>query len=489
MPVSLRRSVAACALACVAVWLPGCDARVVKDRVVRLPGWDAELPSAHFSGYLSITNTKHLHYYLVESEVDPENAPIVLWLNGGPGCSSIDGLLYEHGPFRVNSTDPTRLVRFEQNWARLANVLYLEAPVGVGFSYSTNPEEYNVDDDSTADDNLMAMQLFFDLYPEFARLPFYITGESYGGVYVPTLAEAIMKATYAKTFRGPVLGGIAVGNGCTGTKKGVCGTERDKYESEYLLGQSFVEPSLKAAIRDSCDFDRKAGVTEKCKELLKKMYAGIGRVNLYNIYGECPPDVQHTLKAPLGENSIHNELLLGGSEDGLGVVGPVACLDSVDASAWINRDVVLKALHVRKPSFAWATCANSIKYTSTRENLPRDTYPALLNFTRVVIYNGDWDACVPYTDNWAWTSEMGFPIRKPWHPWTYSSPLKGAGQVGGYAISYTVKSDLATAAAKGEAAVKGFDFVTIRGGRHEVPETAPNKAFEVLRRLLNQEEF
>jgi hypothetical protein len=375
--------------------ISGSDARVVKDRVHRLPGWDAELPSAHFSGYLSITQTKHLHYYLVESEVDPANAPLVLWLNGGPGCSSMDGLLYEHGPFRVNTTDPTRLVRFNQNWAQLANVLYLEAPVGVGFSYSTNPDEYNVDDDSTANDNLTAMQLFFDLYPEFARLPFYITGESYGGVYVPTLAEAIMKATHAQKFRGPVLGGIAVGNGCTGTKKGTCGTEHDKYLSAYLLGQSFVEPGLKTAIEDACDFDRKGGVTDECRGLLKQMYANIGRVNMYNIYGECPPDAKHVLTAPLGTDSVHSEVVqsVGVGADGVGVVGPVACLDSVDASAWINRDVVLKALHVRKPSFAWATCANSIKYTSTREDLPRDTYPALLNFTRVVIYNGDWDVC------------------------------------------------------------------------------------------------
>ena len=72
-----------------------------KDEVNKLPGWDAALPSHHFSGYLQASPTKRLHYYLVQSEIDWNEDPVVLWFNGGPGCSSLDGFLYEHGPFRV----------------------------------------------------------------------------------------------------------------------------------------------------------------------------------------------------------------------------------------------------------------------------------------------------------------------------------------------------------------------------------------------------
>ena len=126
------------------------------DKIASLPLWDNELPSDQFSGYLDIPNsTKHLHYWLIESENDPANDPVVLWLNGGPGCSSLDGLIYEHGPFRLETDAKSGKLafnRFDYSWNKKANVVYLEAPVGVGFSYSDKgKEDYEkCDDDNTA---------------------------------------------------------------------------------------------------------------------------------------------------------------------------------------------------------------------------------------------------------------------------------------------------------------------------------------------------
>ena len=127
------------------------------DKIASLPLWDSELPSDQFSGYLDIPNSsKHLHYWLIESENDPEKDPIVLWLNGGPGvrviigrqnrkrprnsqrqrcpslcclmfvlqCSSLDGLIYEHGPFRLETDPKTGKLafnRFEYSWNKKAN--------------------------------------------------------------------------------------------------------------------------------------------------------------------------------------------------------------------------------------------------------------------------------------------------------------------------------------------------------------------------------
>ena len=141
------------------------------DEIKSLPGWNQELPSKQYSGYLDITPTRHYHYWFVECEEDPENAPVVLWLNGGPGCSSLIGLVYEHGPFRINdSTNPPTLYRFDHNWAKLANMIYLESPVGVGFSYSDNIEDYdNLDDDSTVNDNFLAVEKFFERFPELRK--------------------------------------------------------------------------------------------------------------------------------------------------------------------------------------------------------------------------------------------------------------------------------------------------------------------------------
>ena len=59
------------------------SAAYAPDEITSLPGWDAKLPSKQYSGYLSASNTSHLHYWFVASENDPENAPTVLWLNGG----------------------------------------------------------------------------------------------------------------------------------------------------------------------------------------------------------------------------------------------------------------------------------------------------------------------------------------------------------------------------------------------------------------------
>ena len=95
----------------------------------------------------------------------------------------MDGWAYEHGPFRINDTDSTQLYRFDYTWAKLANMLYIEAPVGVGFSYSDDPSDYpKCNDDNTAQDNLAGVETFYKLFPEHKPNDLWITGESYAGV-------------------------------------------------------------------------------------------------------------------------------------------------------------------------------------------------------------------------------------------------------------------------------------------------------------------
>lgn len=186
------------------------------DEILSLPGWSGKLPSRQFSGYLKGSNTTNLHYWFVESETDPENAPTVLWLNGGPGCSSLDGFFYEQGPFEIDKKDHTKLISREYRWNRLVNMIFLENPVGVGFSYSDS-NDYKCNDDRTAIEGRVALEDFFNnKFPELKKNKFFITGESYGGIYVPTFAEEIVKNELAGTYTGAKLTGIGVGNGCTG---------------------------------------------------------------------------------------------------------------------------------------------------------------------------------------------------------------------------------------------------------------------------------
>eukprot|EP01048_Picozoa_sp_COSAG05_P028331 COSAG05_NODE_8732_length_676_cov_1.656846_1_plen_155_part_01 len=123
------------------------------DLVVSLPGLDVAPPFDQYAGFLQgVASSSNLFYWLVESQSDsPLDDPLVLWLQGGPGCSSLIGLLTEHGPFKVAppqgthsgarinavgpSTTPRLLTNYGSSWNKNANVLYLETPAWVGLSF------------------------------------------------------------------------------------------------------------------------------------------------------------------------------------------------------------------------------------------------------------------------------------------------------------------------------------------------------------------
>jgi len=466
------------------------------DRIKSLPGWTGDLPSKQFSGYLNGSNTTRLHYWFVEAEKSPATAATVLWFNGGPGCSSLDGFFYEHGPFEVDRSDYTKLVEREFRWNTLVNMLYIEAPVGVGFSYSID-RDYKCDDDRTATENRAAVEDFFSKFPEYKENQFWITGESYAGVYVPTLAEAILHGEKDGTYTGAKLNGIAVGNGCSGTEVGICGDgpQGTYYEWQYLLNTGFIDQNLKDSVNKACDWEaasanEKNALSAKCVSLLNAASAEIAHVNMYNIYGDCvssscpsgdsvlrgkvPQSKQITVMDMLQQHTLNSRITPH---------GPDACIDSAAASGYLNQPEVWDALHVQDPGFCWSVCgsAKGWSYTSTRTNLPANTYPELVGDMRVVIFNGDWDACVPYTDGQAWTDGMGFETAKSWHAWTYTSTLGNENQVAGYATKYDVSGV--------GSGTGSFEFITVKGGRHEVPETAPGQALELVNRLLSGTEF
>jgi len=464
-----------------------------EDEITTLPGWTGPLPSRQFSGYLSLKSGSNLHYWLVESEKDPATAPTVLWLNGGPGCSSLDGFFYEMGPFVINPDNT--LTQRPVRWNEKANMVYLEAPVGVGFSYSST-KDYANSDDRTAQENMEALELLFtQKFPEYKNNPFFITGESYAGVYVPTTAEAILQSS---TYAGAAVSGILVGNGCSGTEVGICssGSQATYSEWSYLLQTPFVSGALKEKANKACDWDAaKAGnknaLSFNCISVLNEASQGIDNVNLYNVYGDCTSGGcsgsgqeargKVPMRAPLVVEDPNNpgvtrklQRIIPG--------GPDACIDSTLASNYLNQPSVIEAMHVKAPDHCWSVCATAAgwSYNSTRTNLPRDTYPFLISkLKRVIIYNGDFDACVPYTDGEAWTSGMGFPVKSAWHAWKYTSLSGAVDQVAGYATSYDV-----SALGGGS-----FEFVTIKGGRHEAPESAPAQSLEMLTRAFDGTPF
>ncbi|KAK6459579.1 Alpha/Beta hydrolase protein [Scheffersomyces xylosifermentans] len=161
-----------------------------------------------YTGFLDVdVLDKHFFYWFFESRNDPKNDPVILWLNGGPGCSSATGLFFELGPSSINST--LHPVYNPYSWNSNASVIFLDQPVGVGYSYTGGSAVTNTDD--AGKDVFIFLELFFQKFPQFSKNDFHIAGESYGGHYVPKFASEIINSS-DRSFE---LTSILVGNGIT----------------------------------------------------------------------------------------------------------------------------------------------------------------------------------------------------------------------------------------------------------------------------------
>lgn len=117
-----------------------------------------------------------MHYWFVESMNDPANDPVAFWTNGGPGCSGLLGFLSEQGPFRPNKD--LSLSFNEYTWNKVANMVFVEQPCGVGYSYSENDDDYHNNDAQAAKDNYQMIQEFMKRFPEYSTNDMYFTSES-----------------------------------------------------------------------------------------------------------------------------------------------------------------------------------------------------------------------------------------------------------------------------------------------------------------------
>ncbi|KAL6326873.1 hypothetical protein AAG906_012149 [Vitis piasezkii] len=216
-----------------------------KDRIERLPG-QPHVGFSQYGGYVTIDESKGeaLYYYFVEAPTSKEYLPLLLWLNGGPGCSSLGaGAMAELGPFRVHSDGKT-LYRNRFAWNKAANVLFLETPSGVGFSYSNISYNYRGDRKQPR-------------FPEYKKRDFYIAGESYAGHFVPQLAHVIL--------------------------------HHNKKANRTII-------NLKG-ITKHCDFS--PGVTnqnKECNAAFEEVDPNIANIDIYNIYGPVCLDTNLTAK-------------------------------------------------------------------------------------------------------------------------------------------------------------------------------------------------
>ncbi|KAK8761390.1 hypothetical protein V5799_027348 [Amblyomma americanum] len=186
--------------------------------VADLPGLQEPINFKHYSGYLNIANGGALHFWFMESQRSPSEDPVILWLSGGPGCSSLIAAVAEQGAFRVGYQGINMTVN-PYSWNKVANIIFLESPVGVGFSYDLS-DNYTTNDTKTTHDNYLAVLKFFDNFENFRQNDFYIMGESYAGVYVPLLVKRVLQDPHGINLKG-----YAIGNGAM---------------DEQLIGNSIV---------------------------------------------------------------------------------------------------------------------------------------------------------------------------------------------------------------------------------------------------------
>ncbi|CAN0890259.1 Serine carboxypeptidase-like 3 [Linum grandiflorum] len=177
--------------------LSGYESTAIK----HLPGFQGPLPFYLETGYIGVGEAEEsqLFYYFVKSERNAEQDPLLLWLTGGPGCSSLSGLFFEIGPLQFeqleyNGSLPTLILRPQTSWTQVSSIIFLETPAGTGFSYSTNPAVRPSDTLQASHVNEF-LRKWLMTHSEFMSNPLYIGGDSYSGITIPPIVQQLVIGT------------------------------------------------------------------------------------------------------------------------------------------------------------------------------------------------------------------------------------------------------------------------------------------------------
>ncbi|XP_029900390.1 lysosomal protective protein [Myripristis murdjan] len=437
-------------------------AQYAPDEVRQLPGMMFKPNYQQWSGYLQAGPGKFLHYWFVSSQRDPVKDPLVLWLNGGPGCSSLDGFLSENGPFHVND-DGATLYENKFSWNKIANILYLEAPAGVGYSYSDD-QKYETNDDQVADDNYLALQSFFNKFPNFTENEFFIFGESYGGIYAPTLSLRVATGTAKINFKG-----FAVGNGLSSF---AFNDQALIYFGYYhgLFGEDlWRDLNINCCDKESCNFYNTS--SETCKTLLNVAFRIVyeSGLNEYALYLDCEGGIKSHQGYERSMSHLFKNLrkywsttkVAGAPSVPLGEVPP--CINSTAQMNWLNRGDVRKALHIPDTLPPWDICSEVVgaQYTTLYQTMKEAHLKLLSLGLRVLVYNGDTDmACNFLGDQW-FVEDLGLTPTTKYKAWIDDDQIAGFYQQFG-----------------------NMTFLTVKGAGHMVPQWAPGPAFHMFQSFI-----
>lgn len=454
-----------------------------------------------------------LHYQFIASSLarPVQETPVVLWMNGGPGSSSLLGLLQELGPLMLNATGG--LFANPYAWTQRAHLLILESPAGVGYSYCAaqlRGGSCSNTDKSTARAARAAVVDFYGrLFPELRKTDLWLTGESYAGVYVPTLAKELLE----HAERDVPLAGLAVGDPCTDNACQADSMDMVWYSHKYgfLPDQLFEtlwhtcamrHPSPRAAGRWRADRLGAVGAVDAA--------GGSGPRPLRAISPELA-DVCTVARRKYLAITSHgfsqdwpraylNDLTLYGPSATTAFDAP-GSLDAATA-AYMNRPDVRAALHVeRAPTQAWPGPHSGWTYTSdyaacnaaapagapSMLELYRELAPRL---QRTVVFNGDSDPCVSYEGTREAIARVGFAELGGggYRPWFFNATAASPELLAAKPVLFGPSLALWSAGAQPGGSVveyeHGLSFLTVHGSGHMVPQFRPRAALHLLTKLL-----
>ncbi|XP_019092943.1 PREDICTED: serine carboxypeptidase-like 7 isoform X1 [Camelina sativa] len=408
--------------------------------VESLPGFDGPLPFELETGYIGVGEEEEvqLFYYFIKSERNPKEDPLLLWLSGGPGCSSISGLLYENGPLTVklevyNGTLPS-LVSTTYSWTKVSSIIYLDQPVGTGFSYSRTQLVDKPSDSGEAKRIHEFLHKWLGKHQEFLSNPFYVTGDSYSGKVIPALVQEISKGKYL-CCKPPInLQGYVLGNPLTESEIDI------NHRIPYAHGMALISDELYESMKRICkgEYINVDPRNTECLKLVEEYEKCINRIFEAHI---ITPYCEENQETPPDSYTYRYVL----------------------TTYWANYESVHRALHVNKGSIGeWARCHWRIPYTrDIKSSVPYhvnnsiDGYPSL-------IFSGDHDMVVPFLGTQAWIRSLNYSLIDDWRPWMIGD------QTAGYTRTYANK----------------MTFATIKGGGH-TPEYKPEETSIMFQRWIS----
>ncbi|ESQ44733.1 hypothetical protein EUTSA_v10003211mg [Eutrema salsugineum] len=390
-----------------------------KSTIRYLPGFQGPLPFKLETGYIGVgeAEEEQLFYYFIKSESNPEEDPLLIWLSGGPGCSSLSGLLFENGPlaFKVESYDgdTLSLVSTTYSWTKVASIIYLDQPVGTGFSYSRNPLADKPSDTRAAKRVHEFLRKWLAKHPEFFSNPFYVAGNSYSGIVIPAIVQEISNGNGLCCKPQINLQGYVLGNPLTNFDN------NDNSRIPFAHGMALIPDELFESLRRSCRgnyYVKMDPLNTGCLKLVQEFEKCVSGLDLTYILG---PKYVNASDPYVSNPSEHRM--------------------SVLSNRWANEERVRRALGVEKGSIGeWLRCYREIPYNiDIRSSVPYHKNNSIQGY-RSLIFSGDHDMFVPFLETQDWIRSLNYSIIDDWRPWMIHN------QVAGYTRTYANKMTFAT---------------------------------------------